>query len=170
MLIPWLISEFGGLAKVMPKYTVCFMIVALSSIGLPGMNGFVGEFLILLGIFQVNGLWAALATSGVIFAACYILWMCQRVMFQELKNPKNFKLPDMNLREMITIVPLIVLIFWIGIYPKPFMKTFEASVTHLITKVNPDNFRPKKIQEHHAALIKQEDLAQLNKKLQGNKH
>jgi NADH-quinone oxidoreductase subunit M len=164
------ISEFGGLAKVMPKYTICFMIVALSSIGLPGMNGFVGEFLILLGIFQVNGMWAALATSGVIFAACYILWMFQRVMFQELKNPKNFKLPDMNLREMITIVPLIVLIFWIGIYPKPFMKTFEASVTHLITKVNPDNFRPKKIKEHHAALIQQEDLAQLNKKLQSNKH
>jgi len=162
-----MISEFGGLAKVMPKYAICFMIIALSSIGLPGMNGFVGEFLILLGVFQVNGLWAALATSGVIFAACYILWMFQRVMFQELKNPKNFKLPDLNLREMITMAPMIVLVFWIGLYPKPFLKTFDASVTHLITKVNPDNFRPKKIQEQHAALINQDDLARLTKKLQG---
>ena len=162
-----MISEFGGLAKVMPVYTICFMIVALSSIGLPGMNGFVGEFLILLGIFQVNGMWAALATSGVIFAACYILWMFQRVMFQELKNPKNFKLPDMNLREKITVVPLIILIFWIGLYPKPFMKTFDASVSHLITKVSPDNFRPKKIETHHAALIQQGDLAKLNESLQG---
>lgn len=162
-----MIDEFGGLAKVMPKYTVCFMIIALSSIGLPGMNGFVGEFLILLGIFQVNGMWAALATSGVIFSACYILWMFQRVMFQELKNPKNFKLPDMNFREMLTIAPLIILVFWIGLYPKPFLKTFDATVTHLITKVNPDNFRPHKNKESHASLIKQDDLAKLTKKLQG---
>ena len=162
-----MIDEFGGLAKVMPKYAICFMIIALSSIGLPGMNGFVGEFLILLGVFQVNGLWAALATSGVIFAACYILWMFQRVMFQELKNPKNFKLPDMNMREMITMVPMIVLVFWIGLYPQPFLKTFDASVTQLITKVSPDNFRPQKKQEDHAALIKQDDLAKLTKKLQG---
>ena len=142
-----LISEFGGLAKIMPKYTICFMIAALSSIGLPGMNGFVGEFLVLLGIFQVNGLWAACATSGVILAACYILWMFQRVMFLELKNPENMKLKDMNCRELITVVPLIVLIFWIGLYPKPFMQTFDASVTHLVSRVSPDNFRPK--QEHH---------------------
>jgi len=165
-----LISEFGGLAKKMPNYTVCFMIVALSSIGLPGMNGFVGEFLILLGFFQVDGLITAIATSGVIFAACYILWMFQRVMFQELKNPKNFDLKDMNLREYITIIPLIILIFWIGLYPKPFMKTFEASVTHLITKVNPDNFRPgkHKKEEHHATLIGSEELAKLTTGLQGH--
>lgn len=164
-----LISEFGGLAKVMPKYTVCFMIIALSSIGLPGMNGFVGEFLILLGIFKISGMWAALAASGVIFAACYILWMFQRVIFQELKNPKNMKLPDMNLREMITIAPLIILVFWIGLYPKPFMKTFDSSVTHLITKVNPENFRPKQTETHHAALIQRKDLDKLNETLQGKK-
>ena len=174
-----LIKEFGGLAKIMPKYTICFMIVALSSIGLPGMNGFVGEFLILLGIFQVNGLWAACATSGVILAACYILWMFQRVMFLEVKNPKNMNLKDMNVREMFTIVPLIILIFWIGLYPKPFMDTFDASVTHLVSKVNPDNFRPK--QEHHdndhndkqnekhgehARLITPTEMASLNHTLQ----
>jgi NADH-quinone oxidoreductase subunit M len=174
-----LIKEFGGLAKIMPKYAICFMIVALSSIGLPGMNGFVGEFLILLGVFQVNGLWAACATSGVILAACYILWMFQRVMFLEVKNPKNMNLKDMNVREMFTIVPLIILIFWIGLYPKPFMDTFDASVTHLVSKVNPDNFRPK--QEHHdndhndkqnekhgehARLITPTEMASLNHTLQ----
>ena len=174
-----LIKEFGGLAKIMPKYAICFMIVALSSIGLPGMNGFVGEFLILLGVFQVNGLWAACATSGVILAACYILWMFQRVMFLEVKNPKNMNLKDMNVREMFTVVPLIILIFWIGLYPKPFMDTFDASVTHLVSKVNPDNFRPK--QEHHdndhndkqnekhgehARLITPTEMASLNHTLQ----
>jgi len=163
-----LIKEFGGLSKQMPVYAVCFMIVALSSIGLPGMNGFVGEFLILLGIFQVNGLWAACATSGVILAACYILWMFQRVMFLELKNPENMKLKDMNIRELITIVPLLVLIFWIGLYPKPFMKTFDASVNNLVSKVSPDNFRPKQDHdagEHHASLITKTELAKLNAQL-----
>jgi NADH-quinone oxidoreductase subunit M len=168
-----MISEFGGVAKVMPKYAICFMIVALSSIGLPGMNGFVGEFLVLLGVFQNNGLWAACATSGVIFAACYILWMFQRVMFQKLDNPKNEKLPDMSCREMITVVPLIVLIFWIGLYPKPFLKTFEASVEHLLVKVHPDNFRPGKPgsgHTEHAKLLKVEDIARMNQKLSGAKH
>ena len=159
------IKEFGGLAKVMPKYTVCFMIIALSSIGLPGMNGFVGEFLILLGVFQNSGIWAACATSGIILAACYILWMFQRVMFQKLDNPKNENLPDMNTRELITIIPLIVLVFWIGLYPKPFMKTFDGTVEHLLVKVNPDNFRPVKpgsSHSEHAKLIKIEDIAKLN--------
>ncbi len=165
-----LISEFGGLAKVMPKYTVCFMIIALSSIGLPGTNGFVGEFLILLGVFEINGLWAAAATSGVIFAACYILWMFQRVMFQKLENPKNKSLPDMNCRELITVVPLIVLVFWIGFYPKPFLKTFHASVEHLLTRVHPDNFRPGKPHLEHAQLIKKEDIARLNEQLNSGKH
>ena len=168
-----MISEFGGVAKVMPKYAICFMIVALSSIGLPGMNGFVGEFLVLLGVFQNNGLWAACATSGVIFAACYILWMFQRVLFQKLDNPKNKKLPDMSCREMITVAPLIVLIFWIGLYPKPFLKTFEASVEHLLVKVHPDNFRPGKPgsgHTEHAKLLKVEDIARMNQKLSGAKH
>ncbi|MEC7641239.1 MAG: NADH-quinone oxidoreductase subunit M [Nitrospinota bacterium] len=147
-----LIKEFGGLSKQMPKYAICFMIVALSSIGLPGMNGFVGEFLILLGIFQVNALYAALATSGVIFAACYILWMFQRVMFMELKNPKNANLDDLSFRELCLLVPIIVLIFWIGLYPKPFLKTFDASVTHLISKVDSSNFNPGKPAQEHAAL------------------
>ncbi|MBI4383745.1 MAG: NADH-quinone oxidoreductase subunit M, partial [Nitrospinae bacterium] len=137
-----LIKEFGGLSKQMPKYAICFMIITFSSIGLPGLNGFVGEFLVLLGIFQVNLMYAALATSGVIFAACYMLWMFQRVMFQELKNPENMKLPDLNFRELVLLVPIIVLCFWIGLYPQPVIKTFDASVAHLVDQVNPKNFAP----------------------------
>jgi NADH-quinone oxidoreductase subunit M len=160
-----MIKEFGGLTQQMPQYSVCFMIVALSSIGLPGMNGFVGEFLVLLGFFQVDGLITAFATSGVILAACYILWMFQRVMFLELKNPKNENLPDMSLREKITIYPLIILIFWIGLYPKPFMKTFDASVNHLVSKVSPDNFRPGQPSHgsEHATLLKKGEIAKLSK-------
>lgn len=158
-----LISEFGGLAKQMPKFTVCFMIITLSSIGLPGTNGFVGEFLILLGIFQVSGWWAMLATSGIIFAACYMLWMFQRVMFLELKNPKNLKLPDLNLREKIIMVPIIILVFWIGFYPSPFTKTFDASVEKLITQVDPANFRPSASKEDHASIQTSPEIAKIGK-------
>ena len=166
-----MIKEFGGLTKQMPQYAICFMIVALSSVGLPGMNGFVGEFLVLLGFFQVDGFITAFATSGVILAAVYILWMFQRVMFLELDNPKNENLPDMTVREKITIIPLIILIFWIGLYPKPFMKTFEASVNHLVTKVNPDNFRPGGAPRHgseHATLLKEGEIAKLSAKLRSS--
>ena len=151
-----LIGEFGGLSKQMPKYAICFMIVALSSIGLPGMNGFVGEFLILLGMFQVDAMLATLACSGVIFAACYILWMFQRVMFMQLTNPANEKLTDMSLREKIIMTPLIILIFWIGLYPKPFMDTFDASVTHLISQVSLNKFSKNK-DKHASAGVKHAD-------------
>jgi NADH-quinone oxidoreductase subunit M len=143
-----MIKEFGGITNYMPKYAIIFMVVALSSIGLPGMNGFVGEFLILLGIFQADAFMAGVATLGVIFAACYILWMFQRVMFLKSNSPENAKLKDLDLREYIMLIPLVILIFWIGLYPKPFMKTFDASVTHLISKVDPKNFKPGKHTEH----------------------
>ncbi len=153
-----LISEFGGLAKIIPVYTVCFMIVTLSSIGLPGTNGFVGEFLVLLGMFQVNGVYAALATSGVIFAACYMLWMFQRVMFLEVKNPENEKLTDMTGRELATIIPLIVFVFWIGFYPKPFTETFDASVENLVHQVQPKHHGSD---DHHAANVLDWELEKL---------
>ncbi len=110
-------------------------------------------------------MWAACATSGIIFAACYILWMFQRVMFQKLDNPKNENLPDMTFRELLTVVPLIILVFWIGLYPKPFLKTFDASVEHLLIKVSPDNFRPGKpgsSHSDHAKLITIDEIARLN--------
>ncbi|MDH5789953.1 MAG: NADH-quinone oxidoreductase subunit M, partial [Nitrospinota bacterium] len=153
-----LIKEFGGLAKVIPVFTVCFMIMTLSSVGLPGTNGFIGEFLILLGIFQNQMAFAIMATTGVIFAACYMLWMFQRVMFLKITNPENEKLTDMTPRELCTMIPLIIFVFWIGFYPSPFTKTFDASIEHLITQVKPNNDHAP--QDHHASAKPDTKIAQ----------
>lgn len=130
-----LIAEYGGMAKVMPTYATFFMIFTLSSIGLPGLNGFVGEFLVLLGTFLVNKPFAVVAATGVIFAAVYMLWMYQRVFFGQVTNPKNLGLADLNLREVAVLLPLVVCIGWIGVYPKPFLQRMEPSVAHLLEKV-----------------------------------
>ncbi|MFH0812374.1 MAG: NADH-quinone oxidoreductase subunit M [Pseudomonadota bacterium] len=130
-----MIAEFGGLSKVMPVYATLFMIVTLSSIGLPGLNGFVGEFLILLGTFRTNVIYAVFAATGVVLAAVYMLWMFQRVMFGEVTNPKNKNLPDLSKRELLVLVPIVIMIIWIGIYPKPFLKPMEATINGLIKKV-----------------------------------
>jgi NADH-quinone oxidoreductase subunit M len=123
-----LISDFGGLSKVMPIYATFFMIVTLSSIGLPGTNGFVGEFLILLGAFQSNVVYGVLAASGVILGAAYMLWMFQRVMFGKITKPENEKLKDLNAREIITLIPMVILILLMGIYPKLFFSKMDVSV------------------------------------------
>jgi NADH-quinone oxidoreductase subunit M len=130
-----LIEDFGGLTKVMPVFTTFFMIVTLSSIGLPLTNGFVGEFLILLGMFKSNVWYAAFAASGVILSACYMLWMFQRVFFGKIKHEENKKLLDLDWREKIILIPLVILIFWIGIYPKPFFTKIEPAVKNIIEKV-----------------------------------
>ena len=127
-----LIADFGGLSKVMPIYAVFFMIVTLSSIGLPGTNGFVGEFLILLGAFQSNVVYGVLATSGVILGAAYMLWMFQRVMFGKITRPENEKLKDLNAREIAILVPMVIMIFLMGIYPKLFFSKMDASVEKFI--------------------------------------
>ncbi len=131
-----MIADFGGLTKKMPIFAVFFMIATLSSIGLPGMNGFVGEFLVLVGTFKANVLYAVLATTGVILSACYMLWMFQRVMFNKLSNPENQKLKDLNKREWAILLPIVILIFWIGIYPKPLISRLDVSVNHLLTQVD----------------------------------
>jgi NADH-quinone oxidoreductase subunit M len=123
-----MISEFGGLSKVMPIYAVFFMIVTLSSIGLPGTNGFVGEFLILLGAFQANIVYGILAASGVVLGAAYMLWMFQRVMFGKVTRPENEKLQDLNAREIVTLVPMVLMIFLMGIYPKLFFSKMDVTV------------------------------------------
>jgi NADH-quinone oxidoreductase subunit M len=123
-----LIAEFGGISKVMPLFAVFFMIFTLSSIGLPGLNGFVGEFLILLGTFKVYKVYAIIAASGVIFAAVYMLWMFQRVMFGEITNPKNLNLSDLNAREVGLLIPLLIFCVWIGVYPNTFLKPMEPAV------------------------------------------
>ncbi|MEE9610177.1 MAG: NADH-quinone oxidoreductase subunit M [Desulfatiglandales bacterium] len=130
-----LISEFGGISKVMPIYAIFFMIFTLSSIGLPGLNGFVGEFLILLGTFAVNKPRAVFAATGIIFAAVYMLWMYQRVMFGEVTNPKNQKLLDLSFREVAILVPIVLACFWIGLYPKPLLVRMEPSVNQLLRQV-----------------------------------
>lgn len=127
-----LIEDFGGVAHILPIYATFFMIIALSSIGLPGTNGFVGEFLIILGTFKSNVTYAVLAASGVIIAAVYMLWMYQRVFFGQVTNPVNQNLRDLNFREKFILVPLVILVFWIGLYPKPFLSRMETSVTALI--------------------------------------
>ena len=131
------ISDFGGLAKQMPVFAVMFMIVTFSSIGLPGTNGFVGEFLVLLGSYQSELRWyAIIATSGVILSAVYMLWMFQRVMFGELSNPKNQVLKDLNAREVCIMLPLLFLIFFMGVYPRPFIDSMAPSIDRLIQQTS----------------------------------
>jgi NADH-quinone oxidoreductase subunit M len=135
-----LITDFGGLSKQMPIFATIFMIVTLSSVALPGTNGFVGEFLILVGGFESSlRWWTIVATSGVIFAAVYMLWMFQRVMFGELDNPKNQKLQDLNAREIIIMAPLVIMIFVMGVYPNPFIEKMTPSIKKVIahTRIEP---------------------------------
>ncbi|MGH7402185.1 MAG: NADH-quinone oxidoreductase subunit M [Candidatus Rokuibacteriota bacterium] len=130
-----LITDFGGLWKVIPAFSVVFLIVCLSSAGLPGLNGFVGEFLILVGAFQVDRLAAVLATSGIIFAAVYLLWMYQRVCFGDITSEANRRLTDLSSREWAVLVPVLILIVWIGVYPTAFTAMTEPSVQALISQV-----------------------------------
>jgi NADH-quinone oxidoreductase subunit M len=132
------ISEYGGISNVMPVYATIAMIMFLSSMGLPLLNGFVGEFTILQGTFTENWRWAAWAVPGVILAAAYLLWLYQRVFFGPITNPKNEKLHDLTPRELLTFAPLLVLAFWIGLYPKPFLQILEQPVNNLVLSVRPD--------------------------------
>jgi NADH-quinone oxidoreductase subunit M len=132
-------EAFGGLWKVMPVYAVLTLIVTLSSMGLPGLNGFVGEFTILLGAFGSEVLsspwFAALAAVGVILAAVYLLYMFNKMFMGPVDKDENRKLFDLNLREIVTLVPLLILIFWIGLYPSPFFNLMEASVAKLVGSI-----------------------------------
>src|SRR5438094_647581 len=130
-----LIAEFGGLWKPLPALSALFLIVCLSSLGLPGLNGFVGEFLILLGAFQVDRTLAVFATTGIIFAAVYLLWMYQRVIFGVITNEANRRLPDLSAREWAILLPILLLIVWIGVYPASFTGMTEASVEALVAQV-----------------------------------
>ena len=139
------IAEYGGLSKVMPVYAVIFLIMTLSSIGLPTLNGFIGEILILQGVFVVNKMWAAGAATGIVLGAAYMLWLYQRTMFGNIENPKNKSLPDLNMREVATFVPLIILAFWIGLYPAPFLNRLESSVTYVMSHVN-STYAPQNVE------------------------
>jgi len=129
------ISEYGGISNVMPVYATITMIMFLSSMGLPLLNGFIGEFTILQGAFLENKYWAAWAVPGVVLAAAYLLWLYQRVFFGKVTNPKNENLADLTPREVACFVPLLILAFAIGLYPKPLFQILDRPVNQLVMTV-----------------------------------
>src|ERR1700677_874515 len=129
------ISEYGGISNEMPVSATITLIMFLSSMGLPLLNGFVGEYYIMLGTFMVSWRWAAWAVPGVVLAAAYLLWLYQRVFFGTVTNPKNEKLHDLTPREVLTFVPLLIMAFWIGLYPKPFFQILEQPVNQIVQDV-----------------------------------
>ena len=130
-----LISDFGGLWKVLPLYSSLFLIVMLSSAGLPGLNGFVGEFLCLLGAFGRNPWYAVFAVSGVILGAVYLTWMFQRVIFGPITHEENRKLEDLSRREILVFAPIVALVFFMGVYPKPLLSRMEPSIAAILAHV-----------------------------------
>jgi NADH-quinone oxidoreductase subunit M len=127
-----LIEEFGGLASILPVLSTLFLIVTLSSIGLPLLNGFVGEFLILLGAFKASRTTAVVAATGIILSSVYMLWMYQRVVFGEIRNQKNRSLVDLSIRERVVLLPLVALMFWMGIYSTSFLRKMDGSVNQAL--------------------------------------
>jgi NADH-quinone oxidoreductase subunit M len=133
------ISDFGGLSQPMPIYAALFLLATLSSIGMPGLNGFIGEFTILVGVFQVSKTWAVLASLGIILGAAYMLWLYQRVMFGPCDRPENQRVWDLNGREILTLVPLVILMFWIGLYPAPTFNAIRTSVESTVETLRSAN-------------------------------
>ena len=129
------ISAYGGIARVVPLFAALLTLVSLSSIGLPGTNGFVGEFLVLVGSFKPYPVATTIAATGVIFAAAYLLWAIQRILFNKLDKPENEHIPDLNWREVALIAPLIVVIIWLGVYPAPVLRRMETASQALVTRV-----------------------------------
>jgi NADH-quinone oxidoreductase subunit M len=134
------ISQFGGLAHVMPVYATFTLVIFLASMGMPLLNGFVGEFLILQGAYSENPVWAYWAVLGIVLGAAYLLWLYQRVFWGKIDREENRNLVDLNTRELATLVPLVVLCFWIGLYPKPFLAFLERPATKLAQTIQPELF------------------------------
>ena len=133
-----MISSYGGLVNIMPKYAFVFMIFSLAALGLPGTSGFVGEFLVLVGIFQINILVAVLASLGVILAAAYMLWLYKRVIFGKIASSEIRDMKDLHKTEAYIFASLIFLTIFFGIYPEPLFNTVDISVTHLIDSYQTD--------------------------------
>ena len=128
-----LLADYGGIGRTMPVFTVFFVIAVLSSVGLPGLNGFIGEFLILSGSFKTAPVAATFAASGVILAAIYLLWLVQKVFFGPITNEENRNIPDIAWNEIAAVVPLVIFMVWIGVRPNTFLKKMEPSVKHLVS-------------------------------------
>jgi NADH-quinone oxidoreductase subunit M len=133
------IAEYGGLMRAMPVFTMVFFITALSSMGMPALNGFIGEFSILQGAYQTSFNWAFWCAVGIALGAAYLIWLFQRTMLGEISE-KNAKLPDLSLREIAVFAPLIVWAFWIGVYPRPFFRVLERPAAQIVERVNPGYF------------------------------
>jgi NADH-quinone oxidoreductase subunit M len=134
------IAAFGGIAHVMPVYATVTLIIFLASMGLPLLNGFIGEAMILLGAYAANKVWAYWAVSGIVLGAAYLLWLYQRVFWGPVTHEENRNLPDLNARELATLVPLVVLCFWIGVYPKPFLEFLHRPMGNLAAAIQPGKF------------------------------
>jgi NADH-quinone oxidoreductase subunit M len=126
------IARYGGLVERMPVYALLFMVFMLASVGLPGTSGFIGEFLILVGIFKVSSSVAALAATGVILGAAYMLWLYRRVFFGKLTKDDLKSILDVSPREIAVFAPLVILTIWMGVYPAPFLDIMDASVANLV--------------------------------------
>jgi NADH-quinone oxidoreductase subunit M len=131
-----LIEAYGGIARVVPMFAALLTVVTFSSIGVPGTNGFVGEFLVLVGAFRTEPVLAVIATTAVIISAAYLLWAIQRILFNPLDKPENQHIPDLNRRELAVMVPLIACIVWLGVYPAPVLRRMEGAATRFVTMVN----------------------------------
>jgi NADH-quinone oxidoreductase subunit M len=144
-----MISDFGGLWRQLPLFSVAFLIVTFASIGLPGLNGFIGEFLILLGAFSLKPGWAAAAATGIILGAIYMLWMFRRVFFGPITHPENQTLLDLNSRELLILIPVIALIVIMGVYPQPFLSRMKTSVDVSLQRIQ--NSKAAPVATNHAA-------------------
>ena len=134
------ISAFGGIAHVMPVFATITLIIFLASMGLPLLNGFIGEAMILLGAYAANRMWAYWAVSGIVLGAAYLLWLYQRVFWGPITHEENRNLPDLNARELATLLPLVALCFWIGVYPKPFLAFLHRPMGQLAAVIQPGKF------------------------------
>jgi NADH-quinone oxidoreductase subunit M len=130
-----LIESYGGIARVVPMFAALLTFVTFSSIAVPGTNGFVGEFLVLLGAFRTAPVLTVIATTSVIITAAYLLWAIQRILFNPLDKPANAHIPDLNRRELAILVPLIAVIIWLGVYPAPVLRRMEGSAQALVDRV-----------------------------------
>ena len=163
------IAEYGGISNVMPVYATVAMIMFLSSMGLPLLNGFIGEFTILSGTFVEKDIagysgffWTAWAVPGVVLAAAYLLWLYQRVFFGKVTNPKNEKLPDLSPRELLTFTPLIILALWIGLFPKPFFQILEPPVNQLVKDVRGADYLKQNGEINASAQPGEKDFPKIN--------
>ncbi len=158
-----LIAEFGGISKVMPVFAIFFMLAALSSIGLPLLNGFIGEFLILIGAFRWNYIYSALGATGMILGAIYMLWAYQRVMFGPLENSENKALRDLSLREIMVFLPIVLMFFVMGVYPKPFLSRMEPTVEALLKSKFEQPVALKEINQPRMMQIANSVLSRMNR-------